>query len=72
MIELMKKCMTLMPYHGKLSDTVYDVLFSDSSIHKTLFQIACTTAHALEVTHVEAFSVLYHLLVTIYFGCFIP
>ncbi|KAI9127540.1 hypothetical protein K1719_000533 [Acacia pycnantha] len=52
-LELMKKCNILMAYHGKMGEIIHDVLFSDSSIHKTLFQIACTTANALEKLHVS-------------------
>lgn len=63
-LELMKKCIVAMPYNGKLGEIIRNVMFSDSSIHNRLFQIACTTAHALEVTYVEAFSGLFisHLL----------
>ncbi|KAJ1422124.1 hypothetical protein SESBI_13251 [Sesbania bispinosa] len=52
-LELMKKCIISMPYYGKLGEIIHNVLFSDSSIHNTLFQIACTTAHALEKLHVS-------------------
>ncbi|XP_054786453.1 uncharacterized protein LOC129292825 isoform X2 [Prosopis cineraria] len=52
-LELMKKCNILMAYHGKVGEVIHDVLFSDSSIHKTLFQIACTTVNALEKLHLS-------------------
>ncbi|KAG5118187.1 hypothetical protein JHK82_032607 [Glycine max] len=52
-LELMKKCISSMPYYGKLGEIINNVLFSDSSIHNTLFQIVCTNAHALEKLHVS-------------------
>ncbi|OIV99597.1 hypothetical protein TanjilG_17407 [Lupinus angustifolius] len=52
-LELMKKCIASFPYYGKLSEIIRNVLFSDSSIHNTLFQIACTPAHSLEKLHVS-------------------
>ncbi|XP_057748155.1 uncharacterized protein LOC130967358 isoform X2 [Arachis stenosperma] len=52
-LELMKKCLESMPCYGKLGEIIHKVLFSDSSIHNTLFQIACTTAQALEKLHVS-------------------
>jgi len=51
----MKKCIISMPYCGKLGEIIHNVLFSDSSIHNTLFHIACTTAHALEVHNLKPF-----------------
>ncbi|XP_027354241.1 uncharacterized protein LOC113864573 [Abrus precatorius] len=54
-LELMKKCIVSMPYYGKLGEIIRNVLFSDSSIHNTLFQIVCTTANALEKFHVSRF-----------------
>lgn len=54
-LELMKKCIISMPYCGKLGEIIHNVLFSDSSIHNTLFHIACTTAHALEKLHASRF-----------------
>ncbi|XP_061362673.1 uncharacterized protein LOC133306382 isoform X2 [Gastrolobium bilobum] len=52
-LELMKKCIISMPYYGKLGEIIRNVLFTDSSIHSTLLQIACTTAHTLEKLHVS-------------------
>ncbi|KAE9620270.1 hypothetical protein Lalb_Chr01g0001341 [Lupinus albus] len=52
-LELMKRCIASFPYYGKLSEIIRNVLFSDSSIHNTLFQIACTPAHSLEKLHVS-------------------
>ncbi|KAL2329164.1 hypothetical protein Fmac_022591 [Flemingia macrophylla] len=52
-LELMKKCISSIPYYGKLGDIIHNVLFSDSSIHNSLFQIVCSTAHALEKLHVS-------------------
>ncbi|KAL9296251.1 hypothetical protein ACSQ67_022147 [Phaseolus vulgaris] len=52
-LELMKKCISSMPNYGKLGEIIRNVLFSDSSIHNTLFQIVCTTSHALEKLHVS-------------------
>ncbi|TKY67768.1 Nucleoporin NUP188-like [Spatholobus suberectus] len=52
-LELMKKCISSMPSYGKLGEIIRNVLFSDSSIHNKLFQIVCTTAHALEKLHVS-------------------
>ncbi|RDY02949.1 hypothetical protein CR513_13529, partial [Mucuna pruriens] len=54
-LELMKKCISSIPYYGKLGEIIHNVLFSDSSIHNTLFQIVCPTAHALEVMYIETF-----------------
>ncbi|KAL5055383.1 hypothetical protein RYX36_036065 [Vicia faba] len=54
-LELMKKCIMLMPYCGKLGEIIHNVLFSDSSIHNVLFHIACTTAHALEKLNASRF-----------------
>nr|KYP39665.1 hypothetical protein KK1_039024 [Cajanus cajan] len=52
-LELMKKCISSIPYYGKLGEIIRNVLFSDSSIHNSLFQIVCSTAHALEKLHVS-------------------
>ncbi|XP_072079461.1 uncharacterized protein [Arachis hypogaea] len=52
-LELMKKCLESMPCYGKLGEIIHNVLFSDSSIHNTLFQISCTTAQVLEKLHVS-------------------
>ncbi|KAI4297724.1 hypothetical protein L6164_037599 [Bauhinia variegata] len=52
-LELMKRCIVSMSYHGKLGQIIQDVVFSDSSIHSTLFRIICTTSHALEKLHVS-------------------
>ncbi|XLR32248.1 uncharacterized protein [Arachis hypogaea] len=49
----MKKCLESMPCYGKLGEIIHNVLFSDSSIHNTLFQISCTTAQVLEKLHVS-------------------
>ncbi|CAK8576856.1 unnamed protein product [Lathyrus sativus] len=54
-LELMKKCIILMPYCRKLGEIIHNVLFSDASIHNTLFHIACTTAHALEKLNASRF-----------------
>ncbi|KAI5432062.1 hypothetical protein KIW84_035992 [Lathyrus oleraceus] len=54
-LELMKKCIILMPYCGKLGEIVHNVLFSDASIHNALCHIACTTAHVLEKLNASRF-----------------
>ncbi|XP_052734506.1 uncharacterized protein LOC108340198 isoform X2 [Vigna angularis] len=52
-LELMKKCISSTPNYGKMGEIIRNVLFSDSSIHNTLFQIVCTTSHSLEKLHVS-------------------
>ncbi|XP_068319401.1 uncharacterized protein [Pyrus communis] len=47
-LEVMKKCITLISCSGKLDEAILDRLLSDSSIHSTLFRIVCTTTQALE------------------------
>ncbi|XP_027909728.1 uncharacterized protein LOC114168941 isoform X2 [Vigna unguiculata] len=52
-LELMKKCISSTPNYGKMGEIIRNVLFSDSSIHNTLFQVVCTTSHALEKLHIS-------------------
>jgi len=66
-LELMKKCISSTPNYGKMGEIIRNVLFSDSSIHNTLFQVVCTTSHALEVTYVKTSWVYYSIHLFAYF-----
>ncbi|KAI4325914.1 hypothetical protein MLD38_031276 [Melastoma candidum] len=52
-LELMKKCILSLPYFTKTGSVIWDMLLCDSSIHNSLFRIACTTTKTLELIHVS-------------------
>ena len=50
-LEVMKKCITRIPYSQKLGEVIQDILLRDSSVHNALFRIICTTKQTLEVSY---------------------
>ncbi|KAF6154836.1 hypothetical protein GIB67_033865 [Kingdonia uniflora] len=47
-LEVMKKCITLIPVSGKLGGTIRDILLCDTSIHNKLCRLICINKRALE------------------------
>ncbi|KAL9691487.1 hypothetical protein QQ045_011911 [Rhodiola kirilowii] len=52
-LEMIKKCLVLFPQTRKISEAVIDMVLHDSSIHKTLLQIICTSPDTLENLYVS-------------------
>ncbi|KAL6545953.1 hypothetical protein OROGR_009827 [Orobanche gracilis] len=52
-LEVMKKCLSLVTSFQKLGEVVRDIMLRDSSIHSALFRIVCMTSPSLEKLYVS-------------------
>ncbi|CAN0910123.1 hypothetical protein LINGRAHAP2_LOCUS26122 [Linum grandiflorum] len=52
-LDLTKTCITAVPYLEKLGIVIRDMLLWDSSIHNTIFRLACNTKETLEKLYVS-------------------